>query len=37
RDDLARAGFTVELLPLEEFGRRPDGSPNCRLVVARRS
>ncbi|MEN8651343.1 class I SAM-dependent methyltransferase [Streptomyces sp. 21So2-11] len=37
RDDLVRAGFTVELLPLEEFGRRPDGSPKCRLVVARRS
>jgi SAM-dependent methyltransferase len=36
RDDLARAGFRVELLPLEEFGRRPDGSPRCRLVVARR-
>ncbi|MFE2378230.1 class I SAM-dependent methyltransferase [Streptomyces sp. NPDC059398] len=36
RDDLVRAGFAVELLPLEEFGRRPDGSPNCRLVVARR-
>lgn len=35
RDDLVRAGFTVELLPLEEFGRRPDGSPNWRLVVAR--
>ncbi|MCZ4102613.1 class I SAM-dependent methyltransferase [Streptomyces sp. So13.3] len=37
RDDLVGAGFTVELLPLEEFGRRPDGSPHCRLVVARRS
>ncbi|MCM2417342.1 class I SAM-dependent methyltransferase [Streptomyces sp. RKAG293] len=37
RDDLLRSGFTVELLPLEEFGRRPDGSPHCRLVVARRT
>ncbi|MEU3463527.1 class I SAM-dependent methyltransferase [Streptomyces sp. NPDC006733] len=36
RDDLVGAGFRVELLPLEEFGRRPDGSPHCRLVVARR-
>lgn len=36
RDDLTRAGFSVELLPLEEFGRRPDGSPHWRLVVARR-
>lgn len=37
RDDLVRAGFRVGLLPLEEFGRRPDGSPRCRLVVARRT
>ncbi|WP_328316041.1 class I SAM-dependent methyltransferase [Streptomyces sp. NBC_00388] len=37
RDDLVREGFSVELLPLEEFGRRPDGSPRCRLVVARRT
>ncbi|MDF9811149.1 class I SAM-dependent methyltransferase [Streptomyces sp. SPB162] len=37
RDDLVRAGFRVELVPLEEFGRRPDGSPHCRLVVARRT
>jgi ubiquinone/menaquinone biosynthesis C-methylase UbiE len=37
RDDLRRAGFTVELTPLEEFGRRADGSPRCRLVLARRS
>lgn len=34
RDDLERAGFTVRLHPLEEFGRRPDGSPKCRLVAA---
>ncbi|AZK97282.1 MULTISPECIES: class I SAM-dependent methyltransferase [Streptomyces] len=36
RADLERAGFAVELRALEELGRRPDGSPNCRLVVARR-
>ncbi|QDY79665.1 class I SAM-dependent methyltransferase [Streptomyces qinzhouensis] len=36
RADLERAGFAVELRAMEELGRRPDGSPNCRLVVARR-
>ncbi|WP_030781484.1 class I SAM-dependent methyltransferase [Streptomyces sp. NRRL S-920] len=36
RADLADAGFDVRLLPLEEFGRRPDGSPRWRLVVARK-
>jgi SAM-dependent methyltransferase len=36
RQDLRTAGFTVELLPLPGLGRRPDGSPHCRLVVARR-
>ncbi|HEX5566913.1 MAG TPA: class I SAM-dependent methyltransferase [Streptomyces sp.] len=36
RGELAAAGFTVETLPLEELGRLPDGSPRCRLVVARR-
>ncbi|WP_405573653.1 class I SAM-dependent methyltransferase [Streptomyces sp. NBC_01167] len=34
QDELTRAGFTVELLPLEELGRLTDGSPRCRLVVA---
>jgi SAM-dependent methyltransferase len=34
--DLGRAGFSVELEPLTEFGRRADGSPRCRLVVATR-
>ncbi|GGV12811.1 methyltransferase [Streptomyces spectabilis] len=34
RADLERAGFAVRLLPLEGFGRRDDGSPNWRLVVA---
>jgi hypothetical protein len=35
--ELGRAGFTVELHPLPEFGRRDDGSPRARLVVARRA
>ncbi|MFJ2766429.1 class I SAM-dependent methyltransferase [Streptomyces sp. NPDC087300] len=34
RADLAAAGFDVRTQPLEEFGRRPDGSPRWRLVVA---
>jgi SAM-dependent methyltransferase len=34
--ELHRAGFDVELRVLPEFGRRPDGSPRCRLVVAAR-
>ncbi|QES48777.1 SAM-dependent methyltransferase [Streptomyces venezuelae] len=37
REDLRQAGFTVETLPLDQFGRRPDGTPNWRLVLARRS
>jgi SAM-dependent methyltransferase len=36
RADLIRAGFSVRTLPLAEFGRRPDGAPRARLVVARR-
>jgi SAM-dependent methyltransferase len=32
--ELARAGFRVELRALPEFGRRPDGSPRVRLVMA---
>ncbi|MFD4523578.1 methyltransferase domain-containing protein [Streptomyces sp. NPDC058470] len=36
RRELTRAGFDVELQTLPEFGRRPDGSPRCRLVVATR-
>ncbi|MFI6285109.1 class I SAM-dependent methyltransferase [Streptomyces sp. NPDC051018] len=36
RDELTRTGFSVELLPVEELGRLPGGSPRCRLVVARR-
>ncbi|MFP8904636.1 class I SAM-dependent methyltransferase [Streptomyces atacamensis] len=35
--ELADAGFEVGTLPLEELGRRADGSPRCRLVVARRA
>ncbi|OAR27018.1 SAM-dependent methyltransferase [Streptomyces sp. ERV7] len=34
RAELARAGFQVDLYALEELGRRPDGSPRCRLLVA---
>ncbi|MGC9543865.1 class I SAM-dependent methyltransferase [Streptomyces sp. UG1] len=36
RTELARAGFEVELRALPEFGRRRDGSPRVRMVVARR-
>ncbi|WP_217182509.1 class I SAM-dependent methyltransferase [Streptomyces sp. AC495_CC817] len=36
RSELVRAGFEVELFVLPEFGRRSDGSPRCRMVVATR-
>lgn len=36
-DDLLRTGFTTRLHPLEEFGRRADGSPNWCLVEARKA
>lgn len=36
RRELERTGFRVELEPLPEFGRRRDGSPRARMVVARR-
>ena len=36
RRELERAGFRVDLRPLEEFGRRSDGSPRVRMVLARR-
>lgn len=36
RAELERAGFRVELGALPEFGRRADGSPRVRMVVARR-
>ncbi|MEU5329932.1 class I SAM-dependent methyltransferase [Streptomyces parvus] len=35
-EDLTRAGFVVRLMPLTGLGRRPDGSPRARLVVATR-
>ncbi|MGA5895923.1 methyltransferase domain-containing protein [Streptomyces venetus] len=35
RRELALAGFEVEFQALPEFGRRRDGSPRVRLVVAR--
>ncbi|MEW9549074.1 class I SAM-dependent methyltransferase [Nonomuraea sp. NPDC050783] len=36
RADLVAAGFTVTTVPLAALGRRADGSPRCRLVLARR-
>ncbi|WP_338899861.1 methyltransferase domain-containing protein [Streptomyces sp. TG1A-60] len=36
RRELERAGFDVDLFALPEFGRRTDGSPRCRMVVATR-
>jgi ubiquinone/menaquinone biosynthesis C-methylase UbiE len=35
QDDLAASGFTVTTVPLTALGRREDGSPKARLVVAR--
>ena len=35
RDDLAASGFTVTTVPLTSLGRRGDGSPRYRLVLAR--
>ena len=37
RDNLTASGFTVTTLPLTALGRREDGSPRCRLVLARRA
>jgi len=37
RRELTHAGFDVETCALPEFGRRPDGSPRCRMVVATRT
>ncbi|MEU0969104.1 methyltransferase domain-containing protein [Streptomyces sp. NPDC005917] len=34
--ELERTGFSVDLCGLPEFGRRDDGSPRARLVVARK-
>ncbi|MEU6929498.1 class I SAM-dependent methyltransferase [Streptomyces sp. NPDC046385] len=36
-DRLTTAGFHVDLLPLPSLGAREDGSPRCRLVVARKA
>lgn len=36
RADLHAAGFTVDTVALEHFGRRPDGTPRWRLVLARK-
>jgi ubiquinone/menaquinone biosynthesis C-methylase UbiE len=36
RDDLTAAGFTVTTAPLTGLGRREDGSPRGRLVLARK-
>jgi len=35
--ELARAGFRTELHALTEFGRRRDGGPRARMVVATRA
>ncbi|GIH96030.1 class I SAM-dependent methyltransferase [Planobispora siamensis] len=36
-DDLTAAGFAVTTVPLTALGRREDGGPRCRLVLARRT
>ncbi|RKS79853.1 methyltransferase family protein [Actinomadura pelletieri DSM 43383] len=36
-DDLTAAGFTVTTVPLKALGRRDDGSPRYRLVLARKA
>jgi ubiquinone/menaquinone biosynthesis C-methylase UbiE len=36
RDELTAAGFTVTAVPLPAMGRRQDGSPRYRLVLARK-
>ena len=37
RSDLTASGFTVTTLPLAALGRREDGSPRYRLLLARRA
>ncbi|MWA05620.1 methyltransferase domain-containing protein [Actinomadura sp. LD22] len=37
RDDLAAAGFGVTTVPLTALGRRDDGAPRARLVLARKA
>jgi ubiquinone/menaquinone biosynthesis C-methylase UbiE len=36
RDDLTASGFAVSTVPLTTLGRREDGSPHYRLVLARK-
>ncbi|MGW2013345.1 class I SAM-dependent methyltransferase [Streptomyces sp. NPDC001927] len=36
RERLTRAGFEVETRAIDSLGRRDDGSPRCRLVLARK-
>jgi SAM-dependent methyltransferase len=36
RSDLTAAGFTVTAVALTVLGRRSDGSPRCRLILARK-
>ena len=36
RDDLTACGFTVTTVPLTALGAREDGSPRCRLFLARK-
>lgn len=36
RDDLTATGFTVSAVDLTVLGQRRDGSPRCRLVLARK-
>jgi hypothetical protein len=37
RNDLTASGFTVTTVPLTALGRREDGSPRYRLILARRA
>ena len=37
RSDLTASGFTVTAVPLTALGRREDGSPRYRLVLARKA
>jgi ubiquinone/menaquinone biosynthesis C-methylase UbiE len=37
RDDLTASGFIVTSVPLTDLGELKDGSPRCRLVLARRA
>ena len=37
RNDLTAAGFTVSTVPMAALGRQEDGSPQYRLVLARRT